>query len=114
MSPKTFDASVLSQFYQPDGHERVGLILHDGSPVEVPNVAPYDPKAPRFEVKPDVMVAHEDSAWATWHIHPGQSGNLSIEDYWAFKNWPSLIHYIIGNDGVWMFRVDQDGKVLRS
>lgn len=114
MQPKDFETSVLAQFYQPQGHERVGFILHNGNPVEVPNAAPFDPDAPRFEVKPDIMIAHEDIAWATWHTHPGASGNLSIDDYWAFKNWPTFIHYIVGSDGVWTFRVDQDGKVLRS
>lgn len=109
-----FNPDDLAQFYTEDGPERVGFVLKDGTFVEVENKAAYDPEAPRFEVAPEVMIEHAETAQATWHTHPGQSGNLSIDDYWAFKNWPQFVHYIVGNDGVWMFRVDDTGKVLRS
>ncbi len=41
----------------------------------------------------------------TFHTHPGQSANLSYEDYESFMGYPMLTHYIIGENGVKAYKV---------
>lgn len=93
----------LSQFYAPSGPERVGFILDNDEIVEVDNVSvtPED----GFEVSAEDLVRFEGRTVATWHTHPNETSNLSLDDYLGFLNWPDLRHYIIGNDGVKAFVV---------
>ena len=49
----------------------------------------------------------------TFHTHPGESGNLSYGDYETFMAYPSLKHYIIGKDGIKVYRV-VDGRLLNE
>lgn len=41
----------------------------------------------------------------TFHTHPNASANLSFEDYESFMGYPRLTHYIIGKDGVKVYKV---------
>jgi proteasome lid subunit RPN8/RPN11 len=103
----------IDSFYSDQLPERVGFILTDGSVVEVENVAPKKLAKHQFAVSAEDLVRYEDTAVATWHTHPGTTGNLTYEDMLSFKSWPDLTHYIVGNDGVWTFRVE-DGEVVRE
>jgi proteasome lid subunit RPN8/RPN11 len=89
----------LEKFY-PGSKERVGYVLSSGKIVEVPNIS-NDPEN-SFDVSGDDILKYaiDGSVIATWHTHPDKSSNLSVDDYTAFKNFPALKHYVIGNDGV--------------
>ncbi len=93
----------LSQFYAPSGPERVGFILDSGEIVEVENVSVTSEEG--FEVSAENLIRFEAGAVATWHTHPGESSNLSLDDYLGFLNWPDLRHYIVGSDGTKAFVV---------
>lgn len=101
----------LLKFYAPDGPERAGFVLNDGTIVEVQNADPDPENA--CTIAPEDFITFEDCATATWHTHPGASSNLSVDDMFAFKNWPDLKHYVVGIDGVRCFRVER-GKVLND
>lgn len=49
----------------------------------------------------------------TFHTHPGQSANLSYEDYESFMSYPSLVHYIVGENGVKSYKVIE-GKLVNE
>lgn len=89
--------------------ERVGFVLKTGEIVEVENVCPQPTEG--FDVKGEDIVKYYDLAASTWHTHPGASNNLSVNDYQTFLNWPDHTHFIIGNDGVREYRVE-NGDVL--
>lgn len=91
-------------------HERVGFVMSRNKVVEVENI--HDNPAEGFRVSGEDIAKHVGKAKATWHTHPGQSCNLSFEDYQTFLNWPTLRHYIIGTDGVAEYYVE-DGEVYR-
>lgn len=90
--------------------ERVGLILCDGSIVELDNVC-SDPEN-GFEVRGDQMLQYEDTIYATWHTHPNQNSNLSSGDYLTFLSWPDFSHYIIGTDGVARYFIENNRVLL--
>ncbi|WP_454287267.1 hypothetical protein [Rhizobium arsenicireducens] len=100
--------SDLLTFYE-GPNERVGFILKTGEIIEVPNVCskPTD----GFDVAGVDIVEFTPLAVATWHTHPDSDSNLSASDWHTFLSWPDLDHYIIGNDGVTKFVV-QDGDIL--
>ena len=92
-----------------DAHERVGFIIDDDHVVEVVNVC-SDP-VNGFEVSGEDLVRYCDIATATWHTHPGQSSNLTVEDHSSFLRYPKLKHHIVGVDGISTYYVEK-GKVL--
>jgi proteasome lid subunit RPN8/RPN11 len=98
-----------------DEEERCGLILKDGTVVELKNVA-AEPKT-SFEMDAEEALPHIASGEAamTWHTHPFSDSNLSGEDYSTFLCWPDLVHVIVGmRDGavaVAKFKA-QDGVIL--
>lgn len=100
----------LLEFYASTGPERIGLILKDGSIVELENVANEPDRA--FLFKADDLLRYEGSAWGSFHTHPNKSSNLSGLDYEGFKSWSSLKHFIIGNDGVACYIVTPNGEVM--
>jgi proteasome lid subunit RPN8/RPN11 len=101
--------SKLLEFYNPeDKKERCGLILKKNRVIEVVNSHP-DPEH-GFEISPDSIIRHEDQLQGTWHTHPGGAATLSNEDYACFINWPHLEHYIVGEEGVRRYAVE-DGVV---
>jgi len=88
----------LLAFYHPTGNERVGLILKDGTIVELPNQALNPSEGSKIDIMD--LIHYEDLAMATFHTHPGESSDLSLDDHKAFSNWPEFKHYIVGKDGV--------------
>lgn len=88
---------MLETLLQPsDKHEKCGLVLQDGTVVEVKNVANnpvigylMDP----VEVLPYLTAG---TVAGTWHTHPSGSAVLSGEDLEGFNAWPDLIHHVIG------------------
>lgn len=104
--------SLLAEFYESTGPERVGFILADGSIVEVENVAPNP--LDEFDVCSEDLMTFAEKAVATWHTHPGAKGNLSADDYLAFLGWPNLEHYVIGCDGIHQYSVTSDGTVTEA
>jgi hypothetical protein len=108
----SFDANLLLPFLspEPNSRERVGFVMQDTFEiVEVENVC-HDP-INGFEVSGADLVEHGDRAYATWHTHPGQSSNLTFGDHSSFLNYPHLVHYIVGTDGVTAYQVE-NGRVL--
>jgi proteasome lid subunit RPN8/RPN11 len=99
--------SLLDKFEGPK--ERVGFILKDDTIVEVDNIC-GDPEN-GFEVRAEDLIRYEDEMAATWHTHPGKNANPSMADIPGFTNWPHLLHYIVGTDGVRCFAV-KGGKVV--
>ena len=102
-------SEVLLSFYQVDGPERVGFILSDGSVVEVKNCHPTPKDG--FDVCIEDIIKYEDQATGTFHTHPGHTSNLSDVDWVCYLNWPRLLHFIVGSDGVRCFAV-RDGAVI--
>lgn len=79
----------------PGADERCGLILADGSVVEIGNIHTDPVKG--FHMEPTSFLAHvEAGAVATWHTHPARDPNLSEEDMQGFLQWPQLTHHILG------------------
>lgn len=97
-------ASKLKRKLKPtDKLERCGLILVDGTAVQVDNIHPQPERG--FMMPAQVLIKHGDELAGTWHTHPGQSAVLSQEDYAGFSQWPQLTHYIVGTDGVRAYSV---------
>ena len=56
---------------------------------ETENLA-IDPRE-MFQIPEEAL----QGAVATWHTHPSGSANLSIPDFWFFKFWHSMVHFVI-------------------
>lgn len=91
-----------------DTTERCGLILRGDKVVEIENIHPEPENG--FMVPAKDMVKHESKLIGTWHTHINQSAALSQMDYIGFSQWPELTHFIIGNDGIRAYEVE-DGFV---
>lgn len=89
--------------------EHIGFVLKNGKIVEVENIC--DKPEEGFEVKGEDIALYALTAKATWHTHPKADFNLSANDFNMFLNWPELDHYIIGNNGIRKYAVE-DGEVL--
>jgi proteasome lid subunit RPN8/RPN11 len=107
---------MLETFLRPgETNERCGLILKDGTIIEVENVAAD--KTLGYQMSPlSVLPFVEEGLVAgTWHTHPDTDPNLSGEDYSGFLGWPDLEHSIVGwRNGkatVLRYRVE-DGLVI--
>lgn len=85
------------------------MIRANGAIAELKNRA--DDPANFFRFEQRSLTAK--SVMATWHTHPGPSANLSIDDFYFFKSWPNLFHFIISTDEVACYFVCDDGKVHR-
>lgn len=96
-------SQLTANYNSEDALERCGLILRDGSILEVENK--HETPENGFRIAASEMVKHEDNMMATWHTHPRDTANLSEADYMGFGNWPDLKHFIIGVDGVRCFEV---------
>jgi proteasome lid subunit RPN8/RPN11 len=94
-----------------DEVERCGLILKDGSTVELPNIAENPETSFRMDLEKALPYLTDDQVAATWHTHPHTDPNLSGEDYSCFLSWPDLEHVIVGiRDGdvaVTRYRVEK-------
>ena len=104
-----FDVNILISYHNNE-KERVGLILKSGEIIEMENHC-TDPLN-GFETDGIDFIKYSGEIIATWHTHPMQNSNLSMNDKQAFLNWPDLDHYIIGTDGVSRYFIE-NGKVLR-
>jgi proteasome lid subunit RPN8/RPN11 len=89
--------------------ERCGFLLKSGELIECDNVHPEPTQG--FDFKGEDLVLWTPQAAASWHTHPGADSVLSADDYHAFRSWPDLEHYIVGNDGVTKYYVEK-GDVL--
>lgn len=86
-------ANDLKPYWTPS-EERCGIITPEGLISERPNIAEVP------EINFEMTEADFREGIATWHTHPHGSANLSLEDYYLFKSWPSCLHFIIGADRV--------------
>lgn len=106
---------MLEHLLKPDDKdERCGLILKDGTVVELENVH----EAPRegYRMRPSDALPHLENLAGTWHTHPDSDPNLSEEDRNGFLAWPDLEHFIVGrrNGAVFVTKyVVEDGMVLQ-
>lgn len=95
----------LGSYWNPDV-ERCGVILTDGSILQLPNTSPTP--ALTFELSleglPDIS--------ATWHTHPTTGGNLSTPDYLLFLQHPKLWHYIVGGPNDVRAYYIEDSRVM--
>lgn len=90
---------MLETLLQPNETvERCGLILRDGSIVEVQNVAQHPEQS--FEMDPVAVLPHLKDAVSTWHTHPDSGPVLSGADYKGFLLWPNLEHAVVSPLGV--------------
>lgn len=99
-----------------DLHERCGVVLEDGTILELTNIA--EEPAGSFEIDPTELLEQLETGRvkATWHTHIDSGPNLSGADYDGFLAWPELEHFVIGREAgqvaVAKFVVE-DGLVLR-
>ena len=101
------DYSELKKKWTPE-QERCGLILKDGTILELENLHP-DP-VHFYEMNPEKYL---DEAWAIWHCHPQTTGNLSVDDYLNFSTPPmnTFVHFIVDEKLVWRY-VWEGGRLL--
>lgn len=99
--------ATLSHKYSKD-KERLGFVLSDGSIIELENVA--EDSTTTGEARAEDIIKYCDDAVATWHTHPMGSCEMSEDDASHFRAWPGLDHYIIGEDGVKRYFVD-NGRI---
>lgn len=106
----------LLKRYNEDGPERLGFVLTRGRVVELVN-AHDDPEFGAQFFSEDLfeyLYSGKHETVATWHTHPSKTSNLSGEDYVAFRNHPQIKHYVIGNDGVTEYYIDEQRVVRRG
>jgi proteasome lid subunit RPN8/RPN11 len=103
---------ILINFYSDEGEERVGFIKGDNTIVETPNISSTPTEGFSVSGAEIIRNIEENGCWATWHTHPGVNSNLSGEDYLSFKNWADLYHFIIGNNGVSIYKWDNEKDAL--
>lgn len=59
-----------------------------------------------FRIDPAEVIKYCDDAEATWHTHENEA-YPSGADFLTFVNWPNMVHYIIGSDGVRCYKVER-------
>lgn len=94
-----------------DVDERCGVLLKDGTVVELANLADDPRKSFEMDLEPVLDHIDADAIEAMWHTHPDEDPTLSGDDHSCFLSWPDLEHIIIGiRDGnvvVLRYRVEQ-------
>lgn len=99
----------LLSMYSNSGKERGGYLTEDAV-VECKNSSEdegfYIPDYDALEMM------CEEGVIATFHTHPNMSANLSKEDFSSFQNWGHLLHFIVGNNGVMCYKVNNKGNVV--
>ena len=88
--------------YLTPGPERGGVILVDGTVIELENISGDEDS---YRLDPSDLLPHIDDLAGTWHTHPNATANLSVEDAETYLLWPDLTHYVVGTDGVRAYRV---------
>jgi len=79
-----------------DKVERCGLVLKDGSTVEIANLAENPEEGFEMSAEEALPYIEAENVSGTWHTHPKSDPTLSGEDYKGFLAWPELEHSIIG------------------
>lgn len=102
-------SKLLKKLKADDKLERCGLVLKGNKIIECENQ--HNNPARGFYLSPEDLVKYEDEMTGTWHTHPGQTANLSQEDHVGFNQWPRLLHFIVGTDGVRCFKVDHTAVI---
>lgn len=102
-----FAPAILCEYWNPLV-ERCGLVLDDDTVIEIPNTAATPENDFSF---PRSYFDHYSGCVATWHTHPKNDPNLSIQDYKVFLTQPNLFHYIATDGIVWGFYV-RNNKVF--
>lgn len=87
----------------------MGFVLTSGEVVECGNIC--DEPERGFDVSDADLAKYCDDAVATWHTHPDGTKLLSVGDYDTFRANDELTHFVIAQDGVAAYRVE-DGMVL--
>lgn len=96
----------ISYFYSNNGPERGGIVTNQGI-IELKNVAENPEQG--FEISTEDLSKLDDpNTIGTFHTHPNGSSNLSMDDYMSFLNYPRLVHYIYGQQGLKKFQVRED------
>lgn len=99
---------MLQELYSAEA-ERCGLILGDGTMVELKNVS--EEPSTTFSFDPEEFEEYTDVMASTWHTHTHADPNLSFDDYQFFLAWPLLDHFIISSKAVWYYEV-VNGSVI--
>lgn len=95
--------------YDPD-NERGGVVLEDGTVVELNNVA--EDTSETFLASPSQILPFLDNMTATWHTHTKESANLSSEDFTTFVGLPDYEHIIVGvNNEIRFYKVKNNAVV---
>lgn len=94
----------LFALHQPNGPERCGVILDDGSILELDNLHP----SPTHGFMMPAEALNSSNVTATWHTHPTTGPNLSVDDYRAFMAFPLLRHYVVAASEIWCYAVSND------
>lgn len=92
--------------------ERFGLILRDGSVVELPNVSPTPHLS--FMAADSSLDPYRAETEATWHTHPKNNVNLSSADFLAFQRMPAWVHYIVTERRIRSFIVRNNMVMLHE
>lgn len=102
---------MLQTFYSPTGNERLGFLIQDKQVelIEVRNISTAPTET--FIAPTAALIEWEDKILATWHTHPDGVNEPSIYDKQAFVNYPDVVHYIIGSNGIAAYAIE-GGKVV--
>lgn len=90
---------LIELYAQGSLNERCGLILRDGTIVEIENIHTEPQRGYRMNPEAVLPFITVNAVKGTWHTHPGSDPNLSQEDYAGFLQWPELTHIIVGEIG---------------
>lgn len=99
------------QLYQSElnGDERCGVVLNDGTIVELPNRSSSPSNS--FSMLESDFEPYREQAIATWHTHPRGPNNLSIDDYNTFVELEDYYHLILTHQSISLYKTI-DGHVM--
>jgi proteasome lid subunit RPN8/RPN11 len=99
----------FSPYYSPE-KEVGGVVKKNGEVVRIPNIS-SSPEDSYIISSKDLLLLEDPEVYATWHTHPDQTHNLSVQDKRAFLNWPNLKHYVVSKNKVLCYEV-VEGEVV--
>ena len=99
----------LFDYYEGE-NERCGFVI-DGAIFELENKH-SEPKE-GFEIDAEEILRYIDQIEAIWHTHPDAPSVLSGADKSYMIMWPEISHYIVGEEGITEYRVE-DGAVINA
>lgn len=105
----------LQEYWNPHV-ERGGFITKDGTIIQVENEHPDPANYMMFTLYDKVFFEGKTYYWedlvATWHTHPNEDANLSFEDYALFRELPGWYHYIVAQNKVVCYFVENDAVLI--